>query len=1128
MISKRIRFVLLLIISINIVIFISYLSTYGLESIQIHDSAVFDLSQWDFESNGIVSLEGKWEVYWNQLLAPSDFKTENLPVKTGLFLVPSNWRNYIVDGKKLPAKGYATYRAVIKVKKDSKEWLQNLYLNANRIGAAYKIWINDSLVLEVGRVGVSNEEYKPFSSEKNIEIILDREENEIIAQISNFHLYSGGFVNPISIGTEESIQKETQKRLSINMFMAGAFLFIALYHFGFYFIRRKDLSVFYFGLFCMVVFLRCFLISSAFTFVFRENLAFYIQNRLGPMGGVLAPQIYVIYLNYLYPEDISKKFINPLKIVFVFCLCLIILAPLDIVQLTLIIFSQTYSPVLLVYSVVSLIRIVKRKRDGAGLLLTSYLIFGILAIKEGLNILGIANTASYLIFGLFLFILAQSFLLTKRFTNAFITIEKMSQKLIRLDKVKDEFLANTSHELRTPIHGIIGIAESLVYGSNGKLSKYLIENLNLIIYSGKRLANLVNDILDISKLKNHEISINIQAVNIFELTETVLKICDTLIEEKSVELKNEIANEFGYIYADEDRMQQIMFNLIGNAIKFTEQGIVKVGATNFKDYVEIFVEDTGIGIPKDKHEEIFKSFEQVESSAIRQFSGTGLGLSITSYLVNLHGGKIRVESELGRGSKFYITIPKLLEQEVEKQENTKAKKAANSSICLIQNDEESSNIEIIATENSYNINSQSIGTGRILVVDDEKINLQVLQNLLMLHGFFVDTARNGQDALKYINDNEYEIVLLDVMMPKLSGYEVCKIIREKKSLYELPVIMLTAKNQVINIVTGLDAGANDYIIKPFDGRELLARVNTLITLKNAVKEAVDNACMLKVEREERILLEELTQKLNASNNELIETMDLLKHTQKQLILSEKMSSLGRLVSGVAHEINTPLGVCVTSISFLSSKLDVITALFNNNQIKRAELDKFFNRSNEIVSLTINNLEKVASLVNIFKKVSTDVSEEEKKVFKMKEHLENILIMLNPHLKLTSHTLKIICDEDISILSYPGSISQIVTNLVLNSLMHGFDYEQAGNITLESYENNNKIFIIFSDDGKGISTENLTRIFDPFFTTNRNDGGIGLGLSIVYNVVTQKLGGNIDCVSVQGSGTRFVIDFPVET
>ncbi|MCL6265488.1 tetratricopeptide repeat protein [Flagellimonas myxillae] len=400
-------------------------------------------------------------------------------------------------------------------------------------------------------------------------------------------------------------------------------------------------------------------------------------------------------------------------------------------------------------------------------------------------------------------------------------IEKQRvSELQKIDQLKDEFLANTSHELRTPLVGIIGLTESLKDGIAGALPPKAIENLDMIANSGKRLSHLVNDILDFSKLKNKDLILSKRPVDIYAVANIVLQLSKPLLQGKQVKLINSIPKEVVLVDADENRLQQIMYNLLGNAIKFTPKGYITLLAEPKNDMLSVVVSDTGIGIPKDKLETIFNSFEQVDGSTQREYGGTGLGLSVTKKLVELHGGTIQATSEEGKGSIFTFTLP----ISAEKRKKTKAK--FDASMDFVQN--LNTYKEELLAEDKPKLDTQGIN---ILIVDDEPVNRRVLENHLTVAGYSIFEASSGKEALKILDSGtNFSLILLDVMMPGLSGYEVCKKIREDIPASELPIILLTAKNRINELVAGFDAGANDYLTKPFSKNELLSRIRTHVNL----------------------------------------------------------------------------------------------------------------------------------------------------------------------------------------------------------------------------------------------------------------------------------------------------------
>ena len=409
-------------------------------------------------------------------------------------------------------------------------------------------------------------------------------------------------------------------------------------------------------------------------------------------------------------------------------------------------------------------------------------------------------------------------------------LERANLRLTQLDILKDEFLANISHELRTPLSGIIGISESLIRGATGKLKSETVHDLSLIASSGRRLSGLVNDILDFSKLKHHDILLNLGPVNMYDAAQLIISISRPLVEKKSLSIKNTIDPKSVIVNGDEGRIQQILLNIISNAIKFTEKGSITISAGDYDrnpGQFEVTVSDTGIGIELENQSRIFESFEQADGSITRSHVGTGLGLAITKKIVELHGGTIWVESVPGKGSNFTFTLDKCLDAQ---------KKSADEG-AVISGVYDQHHSSLVETQEVRQIMAGPEGGERkkIIVVDDEPVNLQVIINHLSLEGYEVITAESGAELFEELDRGAVpDMILLDVMLPRVSGYDICKKVRERYSAHELPIIMLTAKNKTSDIVTGLSSGANDYVTKPVNRDELIARVKSLISLKESV------------------------------------------------------------------------------------------------------------------------------------------------------------------------------------------------------------------------------------------------------------------------------------------------------
>lgn len=320
----------------------------------------------------------------------------------------------------------------------------------------------------------------------------------------------------------------------------------------------------------------------------------------------------------------------------------------------------------------------------------------------------------------------------------------------------------------------------------------------------------------------------------------------------------------------------------------------------------------------------------------------------------------------------------------------------------------------------------------------------------------------------------------------------------------------------------LDLGRS--LIKFNRDDELSYLVNGINSMKNRIFS--DFQKIKKIERELNILNKNLEYKVVEKSNKLEEAVDTLRVTQKKLVESEKLSALRGLVAGITHEINNPLGVSITAISFLKDLSADIKSKMEGNALKKSDLSGYVKQNDELSKSILNNLKRASDLVTNLKNIARDQSTEEKRLFNLKEYIDDILVTLRIKLKRTKHQIFIDCPDDITINSIPGAYGQIFTNLVLNSLIHGFEDVEEGRIDISVSKNDSIINIIYKDNGKGVDDNIKKKIFDPFFTTKIGKGGSGLGLQVVHNIVTETLNGSLEFDSTINQGVRFKFSIPV--
>ncbi|AOT72042.1 diguanylate cyclase [Geosporobacter ferrireducens] len=779
------------------------------------EKGVLDLDNWDHKQQGSVNIKGEWEYYSGQLISSEDFKKASSDFKmTGYFKIPGEKKDYPIQS--LKGEGYSTYRLIVR-----SENIRDLDLGIfiPYTLTSHRLSINNKIISENGEF-VKLKNRSEGIKNKVLHIGPMSDEFEIILNVSNQEYHQTNY--PIYLGDYYSLLDKNTNNLLRDMFLFSGLMILGIYHTMLYlFLPQKKYALF-FGLLCVVVAARTVVVNSIVIGSFM-NISFNLYQHINYIGSVFGVIYLSNFFHSLFPDEFSKKILKLIKGYSLIQFIVFILLPYNIFG-----FFKNVSNILIlmtsVYCAYVLLKAARMKKEGAVIMLIG-MVFALMALMN--DILYVNNMNSFMPFygTSTLAIMSLAFILalilSKMFADAFMSVDNLSKKLLSLDKLKDEFLANTSHELRTPLNGLIGITESLIEGAAGELSCEVRENLSIISASGKRLSNLVNDILDYSKLKHSEIQLILKPISLYALVDSIMTVFEMTKKEETILLINEIPENMQNVYADEGRLQQIFYNLIGNAIKFTERGRITVKALTKQHFIQITVEDTGIGIPEDRLEKIFQSFEQIDTSAARQYSGTGLGLSITKKLVELHGGSISCESTLGKGSKFIFTLPVSIQPV---KEGAGVKAVLKREFLL---DEAAISLDCQDDKNKH----------KILIVDDESINIKVLIKQLTLCNYYIVTALSGEEALRLIDEVDFDLVILDVMMPKMSGYEVCKKIREKYSLIELPVLMLTANSQLNNICLGFECGTNDYIIKPFEKQELLARIKTLITMKNAVKQS---------------------------------------------------------------------------------------------------------------------------------------------------------------------------------------------------------------------------------------------------------------------------------------------------
>lgn len=787
-----------------------------------------DLTGWNFAADGNVALDGEWSFYLGRLVPP-----ESAEPPDGLFKVPANWHGK-VGGTTIPPKGTATYRLAVKL--DPAPERRTFALRVTYIRMASAVYVDGAEVGGSGTAKSKGDGYAPMNLPYlgYFSVAPGQRELAIVLHMANYDHWRGGISQSVYLGEASAVAALERSRQTFELAGFIAMTILGLYHIAMFLGRYKKLEL-YFGLFTLLLALAGASFGEKLVLQWLSFLPFEILYKLQSLFPYICPLFFALFVKEIDPRLFPS---GPLKL---------LKGTIPILALIVLLFPfRIYNPIslglifigLLAYGsfVFMLIRLYNRQKYGE---LDQRSLFLIICALSAL-IVGCADMTLFL-FGAtpdtnvtiicsVIFSVLVSLMLIFRSTAAFRTIEELSVRLLAVDRLKDEFLANTSHELQTPLNGVVNISRYLLEGGAGTLSGRQSHNVSVIYSLARKLSSLTQDILDIERLRQNALRIEPEPLDLEAAVTVALDVFGFLAAGKPVRFERAIP-ECLYVRADDNRFNQIVYNLLGNALKFTEKGVISLRADREDDRVRLIVEDTGIGIGQDRSELIFAWYGQAEPQIGREYGGAGLGLPLSRRLAELMGGTLElVWSEPGVGSSFALTLP-AAGAPAGSDMSPAAFPVAPGRIPEAVGDTENGAGE----ETAAGAETQPT----LLIVDDQPVNVQALTKVLAVDGYRTLVASNGPDALKLVRERrDIRLVLLDVVMPRMSGYEVCRKIRQSHSLTELPVIMLTAHNRPEDIAAGFEAGANDYVPKPFHAPEIRARVRTLLEMQLSVRRTV--------------------------------------------------------------------------------------------------------------------------------------------------------------------------------------------------------------------------------------------------------------------------------------------------
>ncbi len=798
------------------------------------ENGLLDLRQWEPSETETLRLDGEWEFYWSRLWSPQPNgeappREELIPI-----MVPASWDSLQADGRRLPDSGYATYRLRVLLPEGHGPYYG---LKTSNIRASNRVFVNGQEVGHSGRPAADpnsiihrNTPYAAFFEVRG-------NEADIVVQVASFKSFNSGIVQSVFFGSEAAISRLNNYNNAMDGALASGFLVLAVYFVGIFFQRPSHRELLFFGLCCLATFVYLLTHSERLLMQLLPQLSIELQLFVEDISAVLMFSFFSRYVYHSFPNLYPRRVMQGIELIAAVYIAAVLLTSASYNGPFILLLSFTILTVMLL-NCFYMAMAARRYQEGA-----VYLYLGILGtlnfvIVNMLNIIWKLDEHYFLPVALPLLVMSQALYMSKQYTQSYRTIRLLSDRLSAVDRLKDEFLAKTSHELKTPLNAMINITDSLLQGAGGPLTPQQAGDLTLVADTGRRLSALVLDILDYSKMRNHDLMLRWSHFDSYAVIEHILSIFRRMADGSRLTLVNRVEPERFRLVADKDRFTQMIHNLVENAVKYTPDGTVTVTAEQNGEYAVFGVEDTGIGIPRERFGDIFKSFEQLEPSLTRSYGGVGLGLAITRQLAELHGGTVEVESQPGKGTRMTVSIPYNLGQGESRQDDLSPPDVVTETETggWDYRDREPSGIASGLPEPP-----PAVHTGaqrpRILAADDDYGSLRALSNLLMLDGYEVTPVRDGEEVLRLLEAGlKFDLCILDIMMPRLSGFETCHALRRQYSLLELPVLLLTARSRQDSLSCGFTAGANDFLEKPYDRTELKSRVRTLLQLKRSGEE----------------------------------------------------------------------------------------------------------------------------------------------------------------------------------------------------------------------------------------------------------------------------------------------------
>ncbi|MFD1144062.1 ATP-binding protein [Larkinella insperata] len=801
---------------------------------------LLDLSSYAYHSDKAVALTGQWFFRWNQFTDPV-----SLVKSPTYFTVPGTWRTYTGNHPLYPRElGHCTYGLRIRLPESNQIWS----LRIPPIRTAYKLYVNNQLVALSGQLA-PGPATKPWTESKVVSFLIPDQEAFILIHVANYHFAYGGLRKPLQFGNPSVITQDREKSLLFSSSVIGALLIIGLYHLLLYALRPRDKAPLLFGILCLTIALRELFTAETVFFLFFPDvdwaLAFKALYSTFPIGIISL----TLYLHTLFPTLVSPVVRRIIIVINLTFLALVVSTPAT----TYAAWATLISPLAVLecgFFLWIAVRAAQLKKEGGLILLCDMALLTFCVLNDILHQSHVIHSFFLLSSSLFIFTICQSLLLAIRFYTSFrkteaLTVElqtanqTIEQTILQrqdaeqrkeMEEMKTHFFSNITHELRTPLTLIISPVEQWLQtlsNPSATLDKTPLQNtLTMVNRNARRLLQLINQLLDLSKLDAGHLKVRELPGNLAAFLDDLVNSFQLTAEAKEIRLHFEPLLIPEQVLFDDDKWGKICSNLVSNALKYTPNGgsvwvrlATEPTGLNGHFALRLSVADTGYGIASDQIPYIFNRFYQGDDSRNRSFEGTGIGLALVKELTDLLNGKLTVESQVGRGTTITATFP--VRHPYADHPFLHSPLLTN----LHKAEAPIATSPLPTAKISPNAGDQQAPF--LLVVEDNDDLRQFIAEHLT-GAYRVKTAIDGQEAWQICQKELPDLVISDIMLPVLDGYQFCRLIRQTALTNHIAVILLTAKAAAESKIEGLTAGANDYLTKPFDLLELQLRVDNLL------------------------------------------------------------------------------------------------------------------------------------------------------------------------------------------------------------------------------------------------------------------------------------------------------------